>query len=62
MDNRTNLTLKSKDQSDTTVTTNLQYVNGSLSNATLAELAQQFNSLTTNTLQRVTKITQEVIY
>lgn len=62
MDNRTNLTLKSKDQSDATVTTNLQYVNGSLSNATLAELAQKFNALTTNTLQRVTKVTQEVIY
>lgn len=62
MDNRTTLQLKSKDQSDKTLTTNLQYVNGSLSNATLVELAEKFNALTTNNLQRVTKVTQEVIY
>lgn len=62
MDNRTTLQIKSVDQSDKTITTNLQYVNGSLSNATLVEMAQKFNAFTVNTLNKVTKITQEVIY
>lgn len=62
MDNRTTLEIKSTDQGGKTTTTNLQYVNGSLSNATLVEMAQKFNALTVDTLAKVTKVTREVVY
>lgn len=58
MANQTNLQIKST-YNNKTRTTNVNYVNGSLSNATLIEFAQKLIALTTDTYSSTTKITKE---
>ena len=55
------LEIKSKDLSDKAVTTTITYVNGSVSDATLIQFAQQLTALTTNTYDSTTKVTKEVL-
>lgn len=62
MATETLLTLKAKDTSDKSVTTSIRYVNPEASNEVLKTYAQMLNALTTNTYDKLTKVTKEEIF
>lgn len=57
----TSIAIRSKDTSDTTGTTTINYVNPEATSAQLQSLAGAFNDLTTNTIVDVTRIDKQVL-
>lgn len=55
------LQINATDQSDKKVTTNVQHINGSASNAVLLQFARKLNALTQNEFDGAVKITKEDI-
>lgn len=57
----TNISIRSKDQSGTTGTTTINYVNPEATSSQLQSLASAFNDLTTNEIVDVTRIDKQVL-